>query len=217
MEGYLSYRFNVLPGPETCQKRLKISMDVEHAKCCVYLNIWHDVATIAPCFLNFCNGCLSEWLKRYNSSLKRSNNEVATLDSYATIQSNLVVNSGKHLRGKRARSQLDEEADNASNPCPQCGTDRENFKPTSERTISGIPTLAHENNRCEQVITEKCIAQLGRTLQDVIAEWLAKLNNGEIDRMRMPLNHAEAITFGTPTCNYCYEKLISFLFCWFRI
>ncbi|KAM1226706.1 hypothetical protein ACFX2J_006013 [Malus domestica] len=214
-EGYLSYRFNVLPGPE------------------IY------------------------------SSLKRSNNEVATLDSYATIQSNLVVNSGKHLRGKRARSQLDEEADNASNPCPQCGTEydgfrcyqitihlqcqacrgmmpsrtnnsvpqhclgcdkafcgtywhahgvsrfdshhegsRENFKPTSERTISGIPTLAHENNRCEQVITKKCIAQLGRTLQDVIAEWLAKLNNGEIDRTRMPLNHAEAITFGTPTEEY---------------
>ncbi|KAM1115375.1 hypothetical protein TB2_038455 [Malus domestica] len=262
-EGYLSYRFNVLPGPEICQKRLKISMDVEHAKCCVCLNIWHDVATIAPCFLNFCNGCFSEWLKRYNSSLKRSNNEVATLDSYATIQSNLVVNSGKHLRGKRARSQLDEEADNASNPCPQCGTEydgfrcyqitihlqcqacrgmmpsrtnnsvpqhclgcdkafcgtywhahgvsrfdshhegsRENFKPTSERTISGIPTLVHENNRCEQVITKKCIAQLGRTLQDVIAEWLAKLNNGEIDRTRMPLNHAEAITFGTPTEEY---------------
>ncbi|KAM2127182.1 hypothetical protein ACFX1R_007115 [Malus domestica] len=79
-EGYLSYRFNVLPGPE------------------IY------------------------------SSLKRSNNEVATLDSYATIQSNLVVNSGKHLRGKRARSQLDEEADNASNPCPQCGTEYDGFR-----------------------------------------------------------------------------------------
>ncbi|KAM1756818.1 hypothetical protein EV1_006136 [Malus domestica] len=58
---------------------------------------------------------------------------------------------------------------------------RETFKPISEWTISGIPTSAHENNRHEQVITEKCIAQLGRTLQDVIAEWLAKLNNREID------------------------------------
>ncbi|KAM1653605.1 hypothetical protein ACFX2K_006095 [Malus domestica] len=146
-EGYLSYRFNVLPGPETCQKQLKISMDIEHAKCCICLNIWHDVVTIAPCFHNFCNGCFSEWFKRSqekrssvlcpqcravvqfvgrnhflpnvageilkaDSSLKRSNDEVATLDSYATIQSNLVVNSGKHFRGKRARSQLDEEADN---------------------------------------------------------------------------------------------------------
>ncbi|KAM1447040.1 hypothetical protein ACFXTO_006184 [Malus domestica] len=55
-EGYLSYRFNVLPGPESCQKKLKISMD--------------DVVTVAPCFHNFCNGCFSEWLKR--SQEKRS-------------------------------------------------------------------------------------------------------------------------------------------------
>ncbi|XP_068311957.1 uncharacterized protein [Pyrus communis] len=312
-EGYLSYRFNLLPGPETCQKQLKISMDAEHAKCCICLNIWHDVVTVAPCFHNFCNGCFSEWLKRSqekrssvlcpqcravvqfvgrnhfllnvaeeilkaDSSLKRSNDEVAILDSYATIRSNLVVNSGKHLRGKRARSQVDQEADNASNPCPQCGTEyggfrcsqttihlqcqacggmmplqtnynvpqhclgcdkafcgaywhaqgiaqsdshrmcgRETFKPISEHTISRIPTSAHENNRHEQVITEKCIAHLGRTLQDVIAEWLAKLDNREIDRTRMPLNHGETITSATPTCNYCYEKLISFLLYWFRI
>ncbi|KAM1099440.1 hypothetical protein ACFX2I_006033 [Malus domestica] len=60
----------------------------------------------------------------------------------------------------------------------KCG---EIFKPISEQAISGIPSSAHENNRHEQVITEKCIAQLGRTLQDVVAEWLAKLNNREID------------------------------------
>ncbi|KAM1951154.1 hypothetical protein ACFX15_005800 [Malus domestica] len=105
-----------------------------------------------------------------------------------------------HLR-IRARPQVDDEAGTASNLCPQCGTEyggafcgtywhagvaqsdsrcvciRETFKPISELTISRIPTSAHENNRHEQVITEKCIALLGRTLQDVIAEWLAKLNN----------------------------------------
>ncbi|CAN6556505.1 unnamed protein product [Malus baccata var. baccata] len=258
-EGYLSYRFNVLPGPESCQKKLKISMDAEHAIYCICLNIWHDVVTVAPCFHNFCNRCFSEWLKRSqekrssvlcpqcravvqfvgrnhfllnvadeilkdDSSLKRTNDEVAILDSYATIQSNLVV---------------DEEADNPSNPCPQFGTEyggfrcnqttihlqcqacggmmpsrtnssvpqhclgcdtdkafcgsywhaqgvslsdshcvcsRETYKPISERTIYRIPTSAHENNRHEQVITEKCIAQFGRTLQDVIAEWLANNN-----------------------------------------
>ncbi|TQE00989.1 hypothetical protein C1H46_013529 [Malus baccata] len=69
-EGYLSYRFNVLPGPESCQKKFKISMDAEHAICCICLNIWHDVVTVAPCFHNFCNGCFSEWLKR--SQEKRS-------------------------------------------------------------------------------------------------------------------------------------------------
>lgn len=312
-EGYLSYRFNVLPGPETCQKQLKISMDVEHAKCCICLNIWHEVVTVSPCFHNFCNGCFSEWLRRSqekrssvlcpqcraivqfvgrnhfllniaeeilkaDSSLKRSDEEVAILNSYATIRSNLVVSSGKSLRGKRARSDVNEAVDDSPLPCPQCGTEfggfrcnqntihlqcqacggmmpsrtnisvpqhcsgcdkafcgaywnaqrvghsdshrmcsRETFKPISEHTISRIPTSAHENNRHEQVITEKCIAQLGRTLQDVIAEWIAKLNNREIDRTRMPLNHAEMITSGTPTCNNCYEKLISFLLYWFRI
>ncbi|KAM1099444.1 hypothetical protein FF1_005987 [Malus domestica] len=266
-EGYLSYKFNVLPGPESCQKKLKMSMDAEHAICCIYLNIWHDVVTVAPCFHNFCNGCFAEWLKRslekrssvlcphcraivqfvgrnhfllnvadeivkVDYSLKRTNDEVAILDSYATIQSNLVVNSGKHLRGKRACSQVDEEADNPSNPCPQCGTEYGGFRCNQttihlqcqacggmmpSRTNNSVPQhclgcdkafcstywhaqrvsqsdshrvccretfkpiSAHENNRHEQVITEKCIAQLGRTLQDVIAEWLAKLNNREID------------------------------------
>ncbi|XP_050110198.1 uncharacterized protein LOC126589058 isoform X1 [Malus sylvestris] len=136
-------------------KWCKISMDAEHAICCNCLNIWHDVVTVAPCFHNFCNGCFSEWLKRSlekrssvlcphcravvqfvgrnhfllnvvdeilqaDSSLKRTNDEVAILDSYATIQSNLVV--------KRAHSQVDEEAHNPSNPCPQCGTEYGAFR-----------------------------------------------------------------------------------------
>ncbi|CAN6692944.1 unnamed protein product [Malus baccata var. baccata] len=60
----ISYRFNVLRGPENCQQQLKISMDAEHAKCCICLNICCDVVTLAPCFHNFCNRCFSEWLKR---------------------------------------------------------------------------------------------------------------------------------------------------------
>ncbi|OVA12911.1 zinc finger protein [Macleaya cordata] len=63
-EGYLIYRFDVMPSPEHCEKKLKISIDVEHAKCSICLNIWHDVVTVAPCLHNFCNGCFSEWLRR---------------------------------------------------------------------------------------------------------------------------------------------------------
>ncbi|PON70431.1 hypothetical protein PanWU01x14_081000 [Parasponia andersonii] len=59
----------------------------------------------------------------------------------------------------------------------------------SERTISRIPFWAHEKNRHEQDITEKCIRQMGRTLQDVVAEWITKLDNREIDRTGMPLDH----------------------------
>lgn len=32
---------------------VQISIDIEHAKCCICLNIWHDVVTVAPCFHNF--------------------------------------------------------------------------------------------------------------------------------------------------------------------
>lgn len=312
-EGYLSYRFKVMPVPEICKKQLKISVDPEDAKCCICLNIWHDVVTIAPCLHNFCNGCFSEWLRRSqekhsrvlcpqcrgvvqfvgrnhflhniaedileaDSSLKRSDEEVALLDSYASIRSNLVIRSGKNRPWKRARSPVDEESDEIDLPCPQCGTelggfrcnqntvhlqchacggmmpsrtdtnvpqhclgcDRafcsaywhvqrltrsdfhpicspETFKPISDRTVSRIPDAAHEKNRHEQDITERCITQMGRTLLDVISEWIAKLNNREIDRTRMPLNHAEMITGGTHICNDCYDKLVSFLLYWFRI
>ena len=80
----------------------------------------------------------------------------------------------------------------------------------SDHTISRIPTLAHENNWHEQnvlislfrkyssivgvlsikgliflhlrsfQITERCIRQMGKTLQDVISESLIRLSNREI-------------------------------------
>ncbi|KAL6195462.1 hypothetical protein ACLB2K_031081 [Fragaria x ananassa] len=156
-EGCLSYRFNVLPGPETCQKTLKISVDAEHAKCCICLNTWHDAVTIAPCFHNFCNGCFSEWLRRSqekrssvlcpqcrgvvqfvgrnhflhniageimnaDSSLRRSNEDTAVLDSYATVQSNLVIKLGKGLLGKRVHSAVQDEGETVELPCPQRST-----------------------------------------------------------------------------------------------
>lgn len=311
-EGYLSYRFKVMPTEETCKKQLQICIDAEHAKCCICLNVWHDVVTAAPCLHNFCNGCFSEWLRRSqmkhssvlcpqcravvqyvgknhflrnieedilqaDSSLKRSDEEFALLDSYASIQSNLVIKTANKLPRKRGHSARD-DSDGTEFPCPQCGTefggfqcnpntshlqcqacggmmpsrsdtsvaqhclgcDRsfcgaywhaqrvtrinshpvcslETFKPMSERAISRIPFLAHEKNRHEQDITEKCIRQMGSTLQDVISDMITKLNNREIDRTRMPLNHAETITAGTNICNECYDKLVSFLLYWFRI
>ncbi|KAI7752147.1 hypothetical protein M8C21_012475, partial [Ambrosia artemisiifolia] len=63
-KGYLSYRFKVMPMNESPKTMLKISLNSDHAKCSICLNIWHDVVTVAPCLHNFCNGCFSEWLKR---------------------------------------------------------------------------------------------------------------------------------------------------------
>ncbi|XP_038712693.1 E3 ubiquitin-protein ligase CHFR isoform X2 [Tripterygium wilfordii] len=312
-EGVLSYRFKLMPSPESQKQQIKVCIDFEHAKCSICLNIWHDVVTVAPCLHNFCNGCFSEWLRRSqekhasvlcphcraivqfvgrnhflrniekdilqaDTSLKRSEEEVALLDSYASIQSNLVIGTGKNHQRKRARTPMDVESDSLWF-CPQCdtafggfrcnqstihlqchacngmmpsrtditvpqhclGCDRaccgaywhaqrgmiggdlhatcshETFKPISQRTISQIPYLAHESNRHEQDVTKRCISQMGRTLQDIVSEWIAKLNNREIDRTRMPLNHAEMITAATHVCNECYDKLVSFLLYWFRI
>uniref|UniRef100_A0A0D3BRF4 Uncharacterized protein n=2 Tax=Brassica oleracea TaxID=3712 RepID=A0A0D3BRF4_BRAOL len=39
-QGYLQYRFT-------------ISIDHDHAKCSICLNVWHDVVTAAPCLHNF--------------------------------------------------------------------------------------------------------------------------------------------------------------------
>ncbi|GMN27030.1 hypothetical protein TIFTF001_001504 [Ficus carica] len=162
-EGYLTYRFKVMPEPETSQKQLKICIDVDHAKCSICLSVWHDVVTVAPCFHNFCNGCFSEWLRRSqekcssvlcpqcravvqfagrnhflhyigedilkaDSSLKRSNEEVGTLDSCASIQSNLVIEGGKKLRRKRSYSPVDEGIHSIGLPCPQCGTESGGFR-----------------------------------------------------------------------------------------
>ncbi|XP_011007995.1 PREDICTED: E3 ubiquitin-protein ligase CHFR [Populus euphratica] len=309
-EGYLSYRFKLMPR-ESFTRWLKVNIDAEHAKCSICLNVWHDVVTVAPCLHNFCNGCFSEWLRRSqkrhssvlcpqcravvlfvgrnhflhsieedvlqaDSSLKQSDEEIILLDSYASIKSNLIIQTGKKRRQKRPHSILDAENEVADFPCPQCGTEysgfhcnqntihlqchacggmmpsradigvpqhclgcdrvfcgaywhaqgvsrsdshcsHENFKPISEHAVSRIPFLAHEKNRHEQDITQRCIRQMGKTLQDVISDWIGKLNNREIDRTRMPLNHAEMITVGTHVCNDCYDKLISFLLYWFRI
>ncbi|KAK9109954.1 hypothetical protein Sjap_018014 [Stephania japonica] len=312
-EGYLIYRFEVTPISEYCKIPIKIPFDIEHAKCSICLNIWHDVVTVAPCLHNFCNGCFSEWLRRSlkngssvlcphcrgivhfvgrnhflhnieqaifgsDASLQRSNEEVAYLDRRATIKSNLVIKKSKAPRRGRSYFPLNDESDGMELSCPQCGTEfrgfqcnqatvhlqcsscggmmpsrsdisvpqhclgcdrsfcgsywlsqglstngphtfcsHENFKPISEHTIVRIPSSTHQNNRHEQDITERCIRSMGRTLQDVVLEWIGKLDNREIDRTIMPLNHADMITARTHVCKDCYDKLVSFLLYWFRL
>lgn len=210
-----------------------------------------------------------------DSSLKRSDEDLALLESYASIKSPLVINAGHR---KRARLANEEDNNNAVPlPCLQCGTmvngfqctqdtvhlqcqacwgmmpsrdtsipqhcfgcdrafcgvywhaqgivdsqthpvcSRVTLKPISEHTVTSIPPIVHEKNRHEQDVTQRSITQMGRTLQDVVSEWIVKLNNREIDRTRMPLNHAEMVTAETHICKDCFDKLVSFLLYWFRI
>ncbi|KAF9601453.1 hypothetical protein IFM89_020220 [Coptis chinensis] len=220
---------------------------------------------------------IEEGILESDLSLKRSNDELALLDGCASIQSNLVMRTGKLPCRKRPYLPPSEE-ETVELPCLQCGsrfggfqcnqstshlqcqacggmmparTDisvpqhcvgcdrafcwaywraqgvlpsdsntvccRENFKPISGHFVTRIPLLTHQSNRFEQDITERCIRQTGKTLQELISDWILKLDKREIDRTRMPLNHAEMITSGTHVCNECYDKLVSFLLYWFRI
>ncbi|KAH6812619.1 RING/U-box superfamily protein [Perilla frutescens var. frutescens] len=311
-DGFVRYMFKVMPPKEICKKQLKITLDPEHTKCSICLNVWHNVVTAAPCLHNFCNGCFSEWLKRCQErrssvqcpqcraivqfvgrnhflhcieedilqsdySLRRSDAELALLDSCSLIKSPLVVSRGRKVSHKRARATPEEESERDL-PCPQCGTEyagfrcsertvhlqcqtcggmmparlnasvpqhclgcdrafcgaywhamgvarsdvypgcsHETLKPIAVHSLTRIPFLAHEKNRHEQDITEKCIRHLGKPLQDVISEWIRKMSNREVDRTRLPLNHAELITPNTYVCRDCYDKLVSFLLYWFRI
>ncbi|KZV14156.1 hypothetical protein F511_44315 [Dorcoceras hygrometricum] len=87
---------------------------------------------------------------------------------------------------------------------PVCS--REILKPIMERTVSRMPFLVHEKNRHEQDITEKCIRQMGKSLQDVISDWVTKMNNRELDRTRLPLNHSEIINPQTYVCNIYLQR-----------
>ncbi|CAN8287424.1 unnamed protein product [Cochlearia groenlandica] len=311
-QGYLQYRFTVMPAPESRTQLLQISVDPDHAKCSICLNVWHDVVTAAPCLHNFCNGCFSEWMRRSeakhqhvlcpqcrttvqfvgrnhflqniqedilkaDTALRRPAEDIALLDSSASIQSNLIIGSKRKRRLTRPLPTL-EENDSLRLQCPQfatvaggyqcephgahlqchlcrgmmpfrtnfqvplhcmgcdrpfCGAywssqnithgesnpvcSRETFRPIAERTVTRIPFTTHEMNRHEQDITQRCIAEMGKTVQDVAAEMFTRFNNREIDRSRMPLNHPEAITTSTHVCNECYDKLVGFLLYWFRV
>ncbi|XP_057539209.1 uncharacterized protein LOC130817491 [Amaranthus tricolor] len=313
-EGHLSYKFEVMPVLEQCSNhKLMISLDAEHAKCSICLNVWHDVVTVAPCLHNFCNGCFSEWLKRCqekhssvlcphcrgavhfvsrnhflhgieeeilraDASLRRSAEDLAILDSYASIKSSLVITNGKRNRRKREHSPIYQERHEIELQCRQCGTqigdfqcnsstvhlqchacrgmmplrsdinipqiclgcnrpfcgaywraqeatatdlhpmcNLESFRPVSEHRVAVIPSVTHERNSYEQDITNTCIRQLGKTLQEVISEWVTKLNNREFDRSRMPLQHGDMIAAGTHVCRDCFEQLVSYLLYWFRV
>ncbi|KAH9614304.1 hypothetical protein KSS87_012379 [Heliosperma pusillum] len=248
--GHHTYKFEVMAvQEERSENKLKILVDSEHTKCSICLNVWHDVVTVAPCLHNFWGvvhfvgrNHFLHCIEEADVSLRRSTEELAVLDSYATIKSNLVITSGKWNRRKRARSPTYEENNEMEHPsCAQCGTqiagfrcngstvhlqchscggmmpsrtdinipqhcvgcDRafcaaywhaqgvsrtdlhavcnlDSFKPISERRASSIPSTVHEGNQCERDITERCIRQTGKSLEDVVSEWVTKFNNSEI-------------------------------------
>ncbi|KAG9444125.1 hypothetical protein H6P81_015465 [Aristolochia fimbriata] len=155
-KGFLKYSFKVMETVENSGSILKIPLDVEHTKCSICLNVWHDVVTVAPCLHNFCNGCFSEWLRQSQEKqkkvfcpqcrailhsvgrnhflrnveegvlqsapgLKRSNEEYAVLDGYASIKSHIVISdAGRNSARKRQLSPPSSETLDVELQCRQC-------------------------------------------------------------------------------------------------
>ncbi|CAA6660608.1 unnamed protein product [Spirodela intermedia] len=95
----------------------------------------------------------------------------------------------------------------------------ETFQPASRWAISRVPDTTHEYNRYEQDITEWCIRQMGKTVQATVLEWITNLTTGNryLNRARLQLKHAEAVTSRTHLCSDCFCKLVNFLLYWFRL
>ncbi|KAL5203603.1 hypothetical protein ABZP36_008474 [Zizania latifolia] len=178
------------------------------------------------------------------SSLQRSDEEIALLESYASVKSNIILGTQKTQSRKHRLPRASDE-DNHTNQgsllCPQCGAefggfrcssgaahlqcngcrvmmpsrpntsipqkclgcdrafcgaywcsqgvsssqlnpicDQETFKMISQRHISMVPDTVHGGNRYEKDITERCIRQLGKALQAIISEWIAKFDKKEL-------------------------------------
>ncbi|KAG0469436.1 hypothetical protein HPP92_016136 [Vanilla planifolia] len=86
-DGYMSYTFQVVHNIMLDLQSLKISLDVEHAKCSICLNIWHDVVTVSPCLHNFCNGCFSEWLRKSSTKTRGGDQSIVCPQCRAGLHS----------------------------------------------------------------------------------------------------------------------------------
>ncbi|KAI8539473.1 hypothetical protein RHMOL_Rhmol09G0186000 [Rhododendron molle] len=158
-----------------------------------------------------------------DSSLKRSDEDVALLDSYASIKSPLVISMGRNAHRKRARPARDEDSEDSGVvdlSCPQCGLGcnrafcgaywcaqsvtesnsnpvcgPETFKTISERTLTRIPSCAHENNRHEQDFRDMYL-EVGYNFMEITSTF----KSIAVYLTRMPLNHAEMMNAGTRIC-----------------
>ncbi|XP_015697792.1 uncharacterized protein LOC102720372 isoform X7 [Oryza brachyantha] len=157
------------------------------------------------------------------SSLQRSDEEIALLESYASVKTNIVLGKQRNQSRKRRLPRSNDEIDHtdrADSLCPQCGLGCDRAFCGAYWCSLGVSSSQH-NPICDQetfkMITERCIQQSGKALQAVISEWTVKFDNKELDRSRLQLNHVDEITSRTYVCNQCYNKFIDFLLYWFRV
>uniref|UniRef100_A0ACD5X3L6 Uncharacterized protein n=1 Tax=Avena sativa TaxID=4498 RepID=A0ACD5X3L6_AVESA len=71
---------------------------------------------------------IEEAILKAFSSLQRSDEEIALLESYASVKSNIVLGKQKNQSRKRPLPQPSDESNDAELPCPQCGTEFSGFR-----------------------------------------------------------------------------------------
>uniref|UniRef100_A0A0E0BFY7 E3 ubiquitin-protein ligase CHFR cysteine rich domain-containing protein n=1 Tax=Oryza glumipatula TaxID=40148 RepID=A0A0E0BFY7_9ORYZ len=154
-DGHLLYTFDITGLNDQDKTNIKIVLDIENAKCSICLNLWHDVVTVAPCLHNFwssansrdksqsaaCPQCrtavqsvgrnhflhnIEEAILQAFSSLQRSDEEIALLESYASVKTNIKIQSRK-----RRLPRSNDEANHTNHAdflCPQCGAEFGGFR-----------------------------------------------------------------------------------------
>ncbi|KAH7352692.1 hypothetical protein KP509_19G058700 [Ceratopteris richardii] len=298
-------------------KQLKFSKLRDGFNCCICLNIWHDVVTVAPCLHNFCNGCFSEWYKKKGGSscnrpqcpqcrelvvfvkknptlsdiiedylqevpsLRRNPEETDSLDQRAIVGNNFVKigspsntftsdddddddddysadNEGICLQCYRSntREQVGDEFScgpetlhlqccscsrflprrpdlNVPQKCAGCDQvfcglywRSQNMsiidplascmmKKVTERTGDILPSEAFARNTYEQDIIRRYLQERGLHINNVLTEWLQKMDRGEIAGIDLP-NNPQVQYMDTYFCNSCEEHIVCELLYRFR-
>uniref|UniRef100_A0A0D3HIU6 E3 ubiquitin-protein ligase CHFR cysteine rich domain-containing protein n=1 Tax=Oryza barthii TaxID=65489 RepID=A0A0D3HIU6_9ORYZ len=141
-DGHLLYTFDITGLNDQDKTNIKIVLDIENAKCSICLNLWHDVVTVAPCLHNFWTPVQSvgrnhflhnieEAILQAFSSLQRSDEEIALLESYASVKTNIVLGKQKIQSRKRRLPRSNDEANHTNHAdflCPQCGAEFGGFR-----------------------------------------------------------------------------------------
>uniref|UniRef100_A0A0E0BFY8 E3 ubiquitin-protein ligase CHFR cysteine rich domain-containing protein n=1 Tax=Oryza glumipatula TaxID=40148 RepID=A0A0E0BFY8_9ORYZ len=141
-DGHLLYTFDITGLNDQDKTNIKIVLDIENAKCSICLNLWHDVVTVAPCLHNFWTAVQSvgrnhflhnieEAILQAFSSLQRSDEEIALLESYASVKTNIVLGKQKIQSRKRRLPRSNDEANHTNHAdflCPQCGAEFGGFR-----------------------------------------------------------------------------------------
>ncbi|XP_047087917.1 E3 ubiquitin-protein ligase CHFR-like [Lolium rigidum] len=71
---------------------------------------------------------IEEAILKAFSSLQRSDEEIALLESHASVKSNIVLGNQKNQSRKRPLPRPSDESNDAELPCPQCGTEFAGFR-----------------------------------------------------------------------------------------